>query len=140
MPKLILHREKTIFGRGRNFYVILDGKDLGQIKPNETREFELPAGNHTLQIKLDWFKTGTKEFGLTDTLKLNIGMNKFYTLNIFLLLFGVAVQNTSFINLEAKTRDILFTCIFGAALIIIIYFFTIGRKYLITLKESDWMS
>lgn len=38
----------------RDYQVFVDRKKVGSIKSGETRNFEVSAGNHELQLKIDW--------------------------------------------------------------------------------------
>ena len=46
MPKLKITREKNFLGMIRKFKVFLNGNQIGVISNGETKEFEIPEGNH----------------------------------------------------------------------------------------------
>ncbi len=48
--------------RLRAYKVILDGNTLGEIGNGEEREFKVPAGKHTLKMKIDWCGSNTIDF------------------------------------------------------------------------------
>ena len=41
----------------RAYKVLIDGAEAGTIRKNEEQRFEVPAGEHTLQMKVDWCKS-----------------------------------------------------------------------------------
>jgi len=47
----------------RRVEVVLDGKSLGYLSPGVRRDFDLPAGEHKLRLKMSWYKS--KEYSFT---------------------------------------------------------------------------
>lgn len=46
----------------RAYKVVLDGKVIGKIKNDETRDFRIPSGSHELSLKIDWCRSNTIGF------------------------------------------------------------------------------
>ena len=46
--------------RRQRYKVLIDGVEAGQIKNDDTEEYTLPAGSHTLQCRINWMSTLSK--------------------------------------------------------------------------------
>lgn len=57
MPKIILARDNGYADRIRKYRVLIDNQDVGKIASGETAKYEVNAGRHTLQVKIDWCRT-----------------------------------------------------------------------------------
>lgn len=90
--KLILSRESQFANKLRSYQVLVDNEVIGEIKDGETKDFNLPLGEHRIQLKIDWclskaynlsiqqndsftFKCGSRLKGLK-LLKASMSMNK----------------------------------------------------------------
>lgn len=62
MAKLIIHRSSEFANRIRAIRIYLDKEKIGEIMDGETKEFEIPAGRHLLQAKIDWCGSNEIEF------------------------------------------------------------------------------
>ncbi|MGG9963129.1 hypothetical protein [Ferruginibacter sp. SUN106] len=81
MPVLKITRSDESTNRMRNIKIFLDGTLLGTIKNAETKDFEITAGEHLLQAKIDWCSSpkisfsilanATKAFSMTSFAKNN---------------------------------------------------------------------
>jgi hypothetical protein len=59
-----IKRQKAAWrDRGRAYQVIVDGDDVGRIGDDETKDFPVSPGTHTLKLKIDW--TGSKEISFS---------------------------------------------------------------------------
>ena len=55
MGQVKIHRVgNMIMYRGRNFSVKVDGQDVRQIANNETIMFDVPVGDHSLSVHVDY--------------------------------------------------------------------------------------
>ncbi len=50
----------------RSYSIVLDGKAIGQLKNGETRDFQIPSGNHDIRVKIDWAGSKTLKFVADD--------------------------------------------------------------------------
>lgn len=139
MPKLILQRTKNFLGRGRRFKIFIDGKETGGISAKETKEFDLPAGPHTLQVKFGMVKSEIKNFTLSDSLTINLRLNKFYEVSTFTLLLIIISRRLTPHERIMNNVTIAYFCLMGAGLLTLLYFITFGRKHFIVIEETDWM-
>ena len=52
--KLILSRESQFANKFRSYQVLVDNEVIGEIKDGETKNFDLPLGEHIIELKIDW--------------------------------------------------------------------------------------
>lgn len=64
--KLVLTRKGSMVNRRQRFKVLIDGAEVGQIKNDDTEEFALSAGQHTLQCKINWMSSGIETFNVAE--------------------------------------------------------------------------
>ncbi len=50
----------------RRYKVLVDGDEVGYIKQSQEWGFAVPAGNHTLQLKIDWCSSKPISFTLAE--------------------------------------------------------------------------
>jgi hypothetical protein len=88
--KLVFHRKGEWLNRRQQFKVLIDGREVGKIKRDETLEFELPAGTHVVCCKINWMSSNEKTIEITDGknvyLAVGSGMKFFMPLYIFMLI------------------------------------------------------
>ena len=66
MPTLTINRSNEYLNRLRAIKIMVDGKEISTIKNGETKSFELPAGNHQLQAKIDWCTSSKLQINITE--------------------------------------------------------------------------
>ncbi len=57
-----LVRGKGFVDSARKYKVLLDGREIGRIKRNQTFEYEPEMGDHTLELAIDWCKSPSLPF------------------------------------------------------------------------------
>lgn len=62
MPTIELTRISEYANRVRKIKVLLDGRKIGTISNGETKVFDVPEGEHNLQVKIDWLVSNAVEF------------------------------------------------------------------------------
>lgn len=74
---MFLGRDSGFADYARRYKVMINGEEKGQIKNGGTFECEIPAGQHTLQLKVDWCSSNTLEFEVreNETVRLECGSN-----------------------------------------------------------------
>ncbi|RWX45492.1 hypothetical protein H206_02155 [Candidatus Electrothrix aarhusensis] len=60
--KLILTRDKAFSDFARKYKVVLDDKEIGEIKNGGTFESVIPSGPHSLKLTVDWCGSKVLEF------------------------------------------------------------------------------
>lgn len=64
--KMIVRRSAAVGDMARAYKIILDEQEIGKIKMNEQKEFEVSAGKHTVMFKIDWCTSQRLEFVISD--------------------------------------------------------------------------
>ena len=58
MGRLRVHRDPNVWAdRLRAYRLVVDGRERGAIKEGETLEIELPPGDHSVWMKIDWARS-----------------------------------------------------------------------------------
>ncbi|MFD0975423.1 hypothetical protein [Salinimicrobium gaetbulicola] len=57
MGKLRIHRSNQWYGGVRDYKIFLDNQKIGEVGKGDTKEFNIPDGEHQLFAKIDWFET-----------------------------------------------------------------------------------
>ncbi len=61
-----INRKKEYNDKFREYEVILDNNYLGNIYAGETKNFEVASGNHTIYLKIDWCRSNTLDFHVSE--------------------------------------------------------------------------
>ena len=79
MAKLVINRKNGWFGRFRNYAIYLDGRKIGEISNNQTKEFEIDLGEHSVKGKIDWVESKEERFSIAgnETKLLNLTTYKY---------------------------------------------------------------
>ena len=90
MPKLKITREKNFLGMIRKFKIFLNGNQIGVISNGETKEFDIPEGNHQLYCKQDFLNVPVRfDFSISsDETKIFTTRYEKTKMSMFLLVFG----------------------------------------------------
>ncbi|MEM8898838.1 MAG: hypothetical protein AAGC85_12065 [Bacteroidota bacterium] len=90
MAKLEIHRGFAFNSMLRSFDILIDGEDIGDIRMNTTKSFDLSTGEYQLKASIDW--CGSKEHHLVltegETVKLKITPVPGFGIMMLLLLIG----------------------------------------------------
>ena len=62
--RIVVRRDQHWLAAARAFKVIVDGDVVGRVRNGGTEVFEVPAGDHSLRIRLDLAKSNELEFEL----------------------------------------------------------------------------
>ncbi len=66
MASLKIIRDSGYADRTRAYVIILDGKNVGELRNGETKEFPVSPGQHDLSLKIDWCGSETCQFTVTE--------------------------------------------------------------------------
>ena len=141
--KLILTRKGSVLNRRQHYKVLIDGVEAGQIKNDDTEEFALPAGVHTLQCKLNWMSSDV------ETVTLQEGVNVYRSVRnglrfivplYFLMLAGVFLPfyfrfSKTPVPVYIETLKIIF--IFPAIIYYVSYLTLFRKKYLVIREDQS---
>ena len=62
MAIIRLHRTKEYSNYLRDYIIYIDGQKAGTIRNGETKEFNIPEGNHSIYCKIDWCSSPERIF------------------------------------------------------------------------------
>lgn len=139
MPKIIIHRKRDWslkIGYQSVFEVLLDGQRIGYLPNGETNEFDVPAGEHKLKIKMGRYGSREHNFNVfnKEARSFTVSSMKNYT-TIGAILFLIAVEFTHLV-LKIHLKQNTMNLIIGAIVLLVIYFQTLGRNSYIFLREN----
>jgi hypothetical protein len=141
--KLILTRKASLLNRRQRFKVLIDGVEAGQIKNDDTEEFTLEPGVHTLQCKLNWMtssiETVTLKDGVNTYLSVSSGL-KFIVPLYFLMLAGVLLPfyfRFARIPMPEYYNTLKIILIFPAVIYYILYITLLRKKYLVIGEDKS---
>jgi len=141
MAKLVLTRKGEWANRRQQYKVVIDGAEAGKIRNDESREFELAEGTHTIQCKYLWTSSDEKTFeikeGKNTFLTVGSGMKLFLPLYI-LLVIGI-FSPYIFRLMDKQVPAGLFTLqliLIVPALIYMLAYLTLFRKKYISISED----
>jgi hypothetical protein len=135
MAKIGITRKNEWINRFRNYRIYLDGKKIGTISNNETLEFELPSGQHTLNAKIDWCGSRTCSFSVNEIERKEFSISGFKYASFLTGITGGIIA-LHFILINLFEIDFLIWLIIPAFLLLG-YYFTIGRNEYLIIEESS---
>ncbi len=135
MGKLILNRNSEWNNKGRNFRLFIDGTEIGKISDGETKEFELKSGKHRFYAKIDWCKSKTIDFELSENENATIELAgfKYGNLAVSISLGILLVYYISKYALNIEMDFLLAIVCIG--FLYPIYYLTFGRNRYIDVDE-----
>jgi len=105
MPTLEITRSSEYANRLRKIKLFLDGKHLDSISNGETMRFEIAAGNHLLQAKVDWCTSNVINFSVAADATKSFTMTSFAKNNsfgIFAAIYYITLGANKYLQLEEK--------------------------------------
>ena len=141
--KLVLTRAGQWQNRRQLYKVFIDGTEAGKIKNDTSEEFELTAGPHTIECKVNWMSSNQQSFttkeGTNTYLKVSNGMKFFLPLYILLLaglLFPLFFQVAK-LSLPPNTEKIRLIAIIPIVIYYLVYVTILRKKYLDIQEDSS---
>jgi len=138
MPKLVVKRTKGISSAARKFKLLIDGQEVGEIANGSSESYDVPAGQHTLNAKIQWL--GSKDFELSlndnETKYLKVGVNP---LELIITLATIVVMFTCIAMQRTLGKNAFYYAVIPIGLYRI-YSFTIARNSYLVIKEDDYFS
>jgi len=138
MPKIKIFRKKDWFIRYKIFEVYLDGQKIGYLANGDTNEFEVPAGQHKLRVKMGRFGSNNFECNIfnKDSKSLKISLNYFVMIIVFVYLIGALFLGIFLVKTHRGERIYQWVLPVFFALLAI-YSRTVGRNTYLILKEEQ---
>jgi hypothetical protein len=136
MAKIKIKRTNEWNNWTRQIGVYMDNQKIGTILNGETKEFDVPSGQHTVRAKIDW--CGSKNL----TIQTNENEIKTVTISSFkfgrYLMPGFAGLVVLYFILkkfgDSKFTDIILV-ITLPILLLVTYYWTVGRSSYLQIKE-----
>ncbi len=137
MSKIIIKRLPAYGDSLRDYKIYIDDKKIGKIGEEETKEFDLPNGAHTIYAKIDWFKSQKIQFNLSDTEEkyFEVVSNSFIKMSIALFI-GLVLPMIIFDNQDDFIMILLKMLLTTALIYLIMRLLYLKSKY-INLKIVD---
>ncbi len=139
--KLILTRKGSMLNHRQHYTILIDGKEVGQIKNDDTEEIELLVGVHDIQCKINWMSSPVKQVTIKDGdktfLQVSSGM-KFIVPLYFMMLAGLFFPfYFRFAKLPIpEAATIIKLVLIIPALLYYIFYISINRKNYLHLGED----
>ena len=135
MATIKIQRTNDYINALRKYRLYIDGQKIGTINNDETKDFEIPSGRHSLIAKIDWCSSPEISFEVKDdhTKTILVGglKNGKWIMPIILIIVVVSLLLPNYSQTNYKLFLVLPPCLF------ILYFITFGRKNYLTLSEKD---
>ncbi len=135
MGKIIVSRVQEWNNRLRQIGIYIDGQKIGTIANGEIKTFEVPDGTHFLKAKIDWCGSRDLDFCISGEEKKYFKLSG-YKLGKFIIIYALIVIILNYIGNKLWKTDNLFL-LFIPALLIMVYYLTIGRNDYLQLKQTD---
>lgn len=84
---IIISRVSSSSDKIRKYKVIVDDKEVGNIKDGETKCFEVDEGNHNIYLKIDWCRSNKLDFYVSKDYSIEFECGS--SLNDWKLWFGI---------------------------------------------------
>jgi hypothetical protein len=119
----------------RDYRLFIDGQKIGSIGNAQTKEFEIPAGRHSLIAKIDWCSSQELSFEIDkDDSKTLLVSGFIISKWIMPLILGI-IAFSFIVTLITHFYFTLFIIL--PAFLLLLYFLTFGRKNYLSLKEKE---
>lgn len=141
MTKIRIKRSNSWMNRARRIAIYIDNEKVGTISNNESKDFKIQQGNHTIRAKIDW--CGSKNFdceikkGETTTLTIEGFKNSKWILAVFLIPLGYNVLIKHLITDSSKLSTGFGVGITIGAFLVLSYYLTFGRNSYLQIKEQQ---
>lgn len=136
MAKIIINRTFEFNNMARNYGIYLNGIKIGTIGNGKTKEFELEAGNHLINGKIDWCKSPIIEVNINENECKEIEISGFKYGN-FIMPIGLGVMSLIFlIKYFFKIGSNFFILLAGIGFLYPLYYFTLGKNNYLTIQEK----
>ncbi|SHK10307.1 hypothetical protein SAMN02745163_03232 [Clostridium cavendishii DSM 21758] len=101
---IIIDREKSYFDRLRKYKIMLDDTCIGTICSDEKMSFEIPEGNHTIYMKIDWCRSNKINFYMKEnsTIKFECGNNIHSSWRGFICFVYISILRTKYLYINIK--------------------------------------
>jgi len=89
--------------RFRAYKIILDGKEVGEIGEEETKEFPTTSGQHEISLKIDWCGSNVVRFTASDgQVSMFDAKNNIRSFNRYRMLWQLFFARNTYLLLEPR--------------------------------------
>lgn len=134
MPKIKIVRERDWVIRYRVFEIYSDGQRIGYLSNGESDEFEVPAGEHKLKVKMGHFSSRSLNCNMynKETKSFTVSRNQIMVMIIVILLLL-----TTFMEIFLRRTFKIERRIFELITVLLLLLHTFGGKIqFISIKEN----
>ena len=133
MAKLIIIRNSEYVNRLRTYRIYLDGVKLGNVANGDSKEFEVPAGQHQVWAKIDWCSSPTISFEVKEQQAKTYQIGVFPGANwLIWTSIGILILHF-FLSFTIHFSYAIYLIV--PAFLVLIYYMTIGRKRYLSIRE-----
>lgn len=107
MPQILLSRTSQYVNSGRNFDIYIDDKKTNIISDGEKKYLDIPNGQHTLYLKIDWCKSKTINLNLKykDIIELKCGSRITGIRRKFVLFYLLSTDKFIYLDYNTTVPD-----------------------------------
>lgn len=140
MAKIRITRTNEWINKARQIGIYFDNQKIGTVRSGESKEFDVPSGQHKVRAKIDWCgsKDLTCQINEKEIKTMTISGFKYadYSIIGFLIPFGIYSLLKIFINTDSKLLAI--TCLSLSIFLFLglTYYLTFGRNSYLRIKEN----
>jgi hypothetical protein len=136
MTTLKIKRSNEFVNRFRKIGIYVDKKKIGTISNGETKEFEIPTGQHVVKAKIDWCGSNNLTCQINENELKTISISSFNHGKSFILCLIVAIALLFILKFgfDIKSDNMFLAGIFPTVLLF--YYLTIGRSSYLRIKEE----
>jgi hypothetical protein len=134
MAIINIQRAHSFTNRWRDYEIIIDGKAVGMISPNETKAFDVSKGQHTITAKIDWCSSPDLIVELDENQTQIISVGVLKQLEWMMRVSGGIIALHFLLKIFFGFEYLLILVF--PAFIFLVYILTFGRKRYLTIKES----
>ena len=135
MAIIKIQRTNDYMNLMRDYRLLIDGQKIGSIGNAQTKEFEIPAGRHSLIAKIDWCSSQELSFEI-DKDDSNTLLVSGFIISKWIMPLILGIIAFSFI-VTLITHFYFTLFIILPAFLLLLYFLTFGRKNYLSLKEKE---
>ena len=136
MSKLIITRNSEWNNRARNYGLYLNNKKIGKIANGESKKFDLDSGTYKINGKIDWCKSPTIQFSISENETKEIQIGGFKYGNIIMPI-GFGIMMLFFlITFLFKIESNYLILLSGIGFLYPLYYITLGKNRYLTIREK----
>lgn len=135
MAKISIIRKSEYQNKLRSYRIYIDGVKVGKVADGAMESFEVTAGTHTIEVKIDWCSSPTISLNVGEGEQeiATVGSNKFFK---WFSILSIVIIGLHFILSITNITDYTLYALIPLGLMLV-YYLTIGRKQFLTLTKGE---